>query len=461
MDKQQILVVDDDESITFSLKIFLGKAGYRVDTTASGLEAWNLIETKQYPLILSDISLPGMTGKEILKKVKTRGIDCELILFTGYGSVRDAVDCIKNGAYDYFIKPVDNDKLLMAIERALEHKALRDENRGLRKKLGKNYDKQIVFCSKTMEDLLNKAKIAAETGATILITGTSGTGKTRLAKYIHNHSKKRDQPFVEVSCGVLSENLLESELFGHKKGAFTGAVSDKKGKFEAAKDGTIFLDDINSASMGLQTKLLRVIEQKIFEPVGDTRTLETNARVIAATNHDLLELSEKKVFREDLFHRLNVISFGIPSLRERKEDIPVLIHHFMANSSDKYLKPIKMIDENVLVSLSEYSWPGNVRELENIIERAVIFSQNNEIKMSDIPEYIVSNKKTKEDEVLTKGSLKLSRVSAMFEKVHILRVLKMNHSNRNKTAESLGISRATLFNKMKKYDMLGNNEQKM
>ncbi len=394
-----------------------------------------------------------MNGKEILTRIKGQKLACELILFTGYGSVPDAVQCIKKGAYDYFLKPVDNDKLLVVVQRALEHKALRDENQGLRKKLRQTRHPQMVFCSKKMQHLLNKAKIAAETNVTILITGESGTGKTHLANFIHDHSKKKLKPFVEVSCGALSENLLESELFGHKKGAFTGAHTNRKGKFEAAKDGTIFLDDINSASLGLQMKLLRVIEEKVFEQVGGTETCETDARVIAATNYDLLKLSKKELFREDLFHRLNVVSLEIPSLKDRKEDIPSLIHHFVTRCSNKYEKAIKKIDDSALRILWDYLWPGNVRELENVMERAVIFSQDNEIKTSDILQYVSNNGTTIPGLAVNESDFTLSRVAEKYEKMYILKVLQMNHDNRNKTAQVLGISRATLFNKMKKYGM--------
>jgi DNA-binding NtrC family response regulator len=458
MHKEHLLVIEDDKVVSFSLKHFLQDSGYRVDTMASGIEGWNLIKTKRYPLILSDINLPGMDGIEILDKIKEEKVTSELILFTGFGTIQNAVDCIKKGAYDYLTKPIDNDRLLVAIRRALEHKALKDENRGLREKLAKTSQAQIVFRSKKMQELLDKAKIVAQTNVTILITGESGTGKTLLAKFIHNHSKKRLRPFVEVSCGALSENLLESELFGHKKGAFTGAVSNKKGKFEASKDGTVLLDDINSASTGLQVKLLRVIEQKVYELVGDTQTRKTDARIIAATNKDLLGLCERRLFREDLFHRLNVVSFEIPSLRERKEDIPVLIQHFFTRCSNKYDKAINTINDSVLRILCDYSWPGNARELENTIEQIVIFSQNNRIQRSDLPKYILNSTRSDKTAIINDDDLNLSRVTEKLEKLHILKVLEKNSGNRNNTAKVLGISRATLFNKMTKYGILGNKK---
>ena len=379
MNSGRLLVVEDDKVVAVSLKMFLENLNFQVDSTPNGTEAWELIQSRSYEIILSDINLPGLHGKEILNLIKQHGIDVELILFTGYGSVSDAVECIKRGAYDYFTKPIDNERLSLSIRHALERKALRNENKGLRHELDKSSSSHVYFRSKSMELLVQKAHIAAETEATVLITGDSGTGKTLLAKFIHDCSKKAGQPFVEVSCGALSEGLLESELFGHRKGSFTGADRDKKGRFEAARDGTVFLDDINSASIGMQAKLLKVIEEKTFERVGDTRPMHTAARVVAATNRDLRELSKKSLFREDLFHRLNVVSLSIPKLNERKEDIPILVQQFLEKFSRKHKRNVKKFDEWVLPALCHYNWPGNVRELENVMERAIIFCREGEI----------------------------------------------------------------------------------
>lgn len=451
MHGRRLLVAEDDKVVCYSLRVLLESAGYEVDLASNGIDAWNLIKRHKYPLVLSDINLAGVDGREILDRTKRYDLDCDLILFTGYGSVADAVECIKKGAHDYFTKPIDNDKLLAAIQRVLERKALKAEALGLKRQFGKKGYPDLVYRSRTMEELLRKARIVAKTDATILITGQSGTGKTRLAKYIHSNSKKKEHPFVEVSCGALTESLLESELFGHKRGAFTGADKDKIGKFESAAHGTIFLDDINSASLGLQIKLLRVIEEKVFERVGDTKTIRAHARIVAATNKDLRELSKQDKFREDLFHRLNVVSLRIPNLQERKEDIPVLIEYFLHSSSNKYQKPIVSTAQDVREALCDYHWPGNVRELENVIERAVIFSQNGTLKISDIPGYITNDRGLS---TLSEGNLNLSFVLEKYEKIHIARTLELNHGNRNRTAKQLSISRATLFNKMKKYGFL-------
>ncbi len=448
MNSGRLLVVEDDKVVAVSLRMFLENLNFQIDVAASGTEAWELIQSRSYKIILSDINLPGLHGKEILKLIKQHGIDVELILFTGYGSVSDAVECIKRGAYDYFTKPIDNERLSLSIRHALERKALRDENKGLRHELDKSNSHHVFFRSKSMELLVQKAGIAAETEATVLITGDSGTGKTLLAKVIHGCSKKASQPFVEVSCGALSEGLLKSELFGHRKGSFTGADRDKKGRFEAARDGTVFLDDINSASIGLQAKLLKVIEEKTFERVGDTKPMYTAARVIAATNRDLRELSGKGLFREDLFHRLNVVSLAIPKLNERKEDVPILVQQFLQKFSRKHKRNIKKFDEWVLPALCNYNWPGNVRELENVMERAVIFCRGAEIRLSDLPEEISGLGKGLD---LQTPKMNLSEALQKFELHIISQTLEVNKGNRDKTAKDLGVSRATLFNKMKRH----------
>lgn len=455
---RHLLVVEDDKLVRFSLKVLLESEGFYVDVASNGDDAWNLLVSKNYSMVLCDINLPGKDGREILEQTRANGIETDLLLFTGYGNISDAVECIKNGAYDYFTKPIDNDRLIATIRRALARKGRvrskrsGSENAPACEPFPCEACTSMRFKSKVMKDLYRNAGIAAKTEANILITGRSGTGKTMLAKLIHSQSSRRSNPFVEVSCGALSENLLESELFGHKKGSFTGAASDKVGKFEAARDGTVFLDDINSASVGLQVRLLRIIEEKVFERVGDVRTIHTNARIVAATNQDLLELSRNMLFREDLYHRLNVIGLELPSLRERKEDIPVLVDHFIERSSIKHKKVVAAIRPDALDALVQYDWPGNVRELENIIERAVIFSRESEIGCTDLPRHIAG--KGKSEPPRPEKVLELSAAIHKYEKIHIFEALQVNMGNRMKTAISLGISRATLFNKMRKHGLI-------
>ncbi len=454
MVKEKLLVVEDDQIVAFSLRAFLEEEGYEVDITDNGTDAWELVKKNHYPLILTDINLPGLTGKQILENIKKYALDCELIIFTGYGSVGDAVECIKKGAYDYFTKPINNDKLLVSIKRALEHCALRRENIKLKEELSNGKGGSIIYHSKEMEEIINKARTVADTDATVLITGESGTGKTLLAKYIHENSKRAKYPFVEISCGALSETLLESELFGHKRGAFTGAHYDKKGKFEVANKGTIFLDDINSASLSFQTKLLRIIEERVFERVGEIKTRKSSARIITATNLDLREESKKGNFREDLYYRLNVVNLELPPLRSRKEDIPFLIHHFITKTSIKYRKKIEKIDNEAFHLLCSYQWPGNIRELENTIERLVIFSTGNTINHTDIPEYIIEKLEQSKTMNSKTDDQSLSKAIEEHEKLHIMKVLEMTKGNRYEAAKILNVSRATLYNKLKKYNLL-------
>ncbi len=450
MMSKEILLIEDDETVSFSLEILLKESGYLIDTAKDGMLGYELARKNQYPVILCDIDLPGMDGKQILEKLKGEGTESQLILFTGFGNINDAVECIKNGACDYFLKPVDDDKLLISIRRAFDRALLMDENRGLKKQLNAVNQCQVVYRSKIMEHILKQARLAADTDATVLITGKSGTGKTMLAKYIHLNSRRSSGQFIEVSCGALSENLLESELFGHKKGAFTGAHADKQGKFEASMGGTIFLDDINSSSLGFQTKLLRVIEEKVFERVGDNQTIAADVRIIAATNVDLMELSGQGNFREDLFHRLNVVGFEMPSLRNRAEDIPALIHEFVRKFSLRHQKNISGVEDNALEILLNYSWPGNIRELENVIERAVIFAQGGELKVSDIPGSLKRNR-IEEMPAVHCAEPNLTKALNEFERSHIAKVLQMAQGSRSRAAELLDVSRATLFNKIRKH----------
>ena len=457
MDGGKLLLVEDDNIVCYSLKMFLENQGLPVDVATHGDEAWKLIKERHYPVVLSDINLPGMNGKVLLSRIKQHGIDSDLILFTGYGSVSDAVECVKKGALDYFTKPIDNGRLLAAIKGALDRKIQWNVEPKNGQAEGLPF---IAFQSEKMRMLIEKARIAADTDATILIKGQSGTGKTLLASFIHHNSNRARQPFVEVSCGALSEGLLESELFGHRKGSFTGADRDKKGKFEVAKEGTIFLDDINSASLAMQIKLLRVIEEKTFERVGETETRYTGARVIAATNRCLKTLSEKELFREDLYHRLNVISLEIPSLNERKDDLPTLVRHFIQKFARKHKRSVKMVDERTLFVLRNHNWDGNIRELENVIERAVIFSRGGEIRPTELHDVIGQNGGAQDRgaELECGPELRLVEALEKYEEDHIVKTLNLNDGNRYQTAKCLGVSRATLFNKMRKYGLMEKQE---
>jgi DNA-binding NtrC family response regulator len=443
-----ILIVDDEPLIRKSLYEILKIAGYDTHTASNAEEAIALFSTRSFDIVITDMKLPKMSGLELLGAVKKASPLTEVILITGYGSIETAVDAMKKGAFDYVTKPIVDDEIKILIEKIIEKKCLLEENRNLRQLASKN--KRHSFCGMTgnsvpMQTVYNLVESVADTNATILITGESGTGKGMVARAIHQcDSKRRDMPFVEVSCGALSETLLESELFGHIKGAFTGAIKDKKGRFEIANNGTIFLDEINTCSPNLQVKLLRILQDGGFERVGDTQTLKTNARVIVATNQDLEKLVEEGSFREDLYYRVHVIPLIMPPLRERREDIPLLVKHFIEVSNKKNNKKITDIDEDVKKLFMDHAWPGNIRQLENVIEGAVIMSRKTLITKDDLPKNFLKIK------AKTEGKSLQEELKEPAKEI-ILNALRESNGNHSKAAVNLGINRTTLYNKMKKY----------
>lgn len=443
-----ILVVDDEPLIRKSLYEILKIAGFDTHTAQNAEEALALFTARSFDIVITDMKLPKMSGLDLLGALKKTSPMTELILITGYGSIETAVEAMKKGAFDYVTKPIVDDEIKILIEKIIEKRCLLEENRNLRQLVSKN--KRSSFCGMTgnsaaMQTVYNLVESVASTNATILINGESGTGKGMVARAIHQcDPKRRDMPFVEVSCGALSETLLESELFGHVKGAFTGAIKDKKGRFEAANNGTIFLDEINTCSPNLQVKLLRILQDGGFERVGDTQTLKTNARVIVATNQDLEKLVEEGSFREDLYYRVHVIPLVMPSLRERREDIPALVKHFIAVANKKNNKNIDDIDEEVKKLFMNHHWPGNIRQLENIIEGAVIMSRKTLISKEDLPKNFDKLKGKAEGKSLQEELKEPA-------KEIILNALKECNGNRSKAAVNLGINRTTLYNKMKKY----------
>jgi len=448
--QKDILIVDDDELVCHSLKELLGMEGYEVDSTLDGLEALQKLQEAKYSLIISDIRMPTLDGIELLKEVRGKNLDSFLIFITGHGHIDGAVEAIKLGAYDYITKPIDDIRLKLTIKRALEQKHLLDSYQDLKKKIRPwELDDRIIVKDRKMVELLDLVQMVSETLATVLITGESGTGKSMLAKYIHRHSSRRNGPFVELSCGTLAETLLESELFGHVKGAFTGADRNKKGKFEEAQGGTIFLDDINCASPSCQIKLLRILQERTFERVGGNESLHTDVRIITATNTPLNLEVERKKFREDLYHRINVVSLYIPPLRERLGDIEPLVEYFIKRFNEVHHKQIRGITKNALQLCYNYHWPGNVRQLENVMERAVILSPGDYVIPESFPEELRSSTPLHEEA----RDLSLSAALAEAEKRIIFRCLKQHNWNRQLTAHVLGISRTTLFNKMRQYQI--------
>jgi two-component system response regulator HydG len=442
-------VVDDEESHRIMLRAVLQEEGYEVAEAADGPEAIRALEQEPFDLILLDIRMPGMDGIEALMEIRKISPYVPVLMMTAYASVKTAVDALKAGAFEYLIKPLDIDELKILIDKALEHYHLREENLALKERLGDRFDfSKMIGKSRKMVELFDLLAQVAPTDATVLILGESGTGKELVANALHHNSPRASQPFIKVSCAALPETLLESELFGHERGAFTGAVARREGRFWSAHRGSIFLDEVGEMSTTTQTKLLRVLQEKEFEPLGSTRTMKVDARVIAATHKDLEKEVREGRFREDLFYRLNVVPVSIPPLRERKEDLPSLAAHFLALYREKNQKEVKEISSKAMDLLVRYEWPGNIRELENCMERAVIVARGEMITPADLPPQIQALSGGKEDQ----GILFPSGISLQdAEKALILKTLEDTGGNRSRAAEILGINRRTLQIKLKEY----------
>ena len=448
---EHILIVDDEPLIRKSLNEVLRLEGYKVSMAASGNEALEKIKQNTVNIVISDIKMQGVGGIELLKVLKKENPKISVILITGHGNIETAVEAMKLGAFDYITKPLVDNEIKIIIQKIIEQRKLIEENISLKEELAevkRNSYGSMIGASSAMQKTYNMIETIAGTKATVLITGESGTGKRLVAMAIHQNDKiRKNNRFVEISCGALPENLLESELFGHIKGAFTGAIKDRKGRFELADKGTMFLDEIDSCSPALQVKLLRVLQEGEFENVGDTQTIKVDTRIIAATNQDLEALIKADKFRKDLFYRLNVISINVPPLRERKEDIPALVNHFIQKYNQKNNTKISEISKDLLDLFYGYNWPGNVRELENTIEHAVIISKSEKITRSHIPEHL--SLRERKNNIDTPKSLK--DIIAEPEKQVILTALNDSGWNKKRAAFALGINRCTLYNKMKRH----------
>lgn len=448
--KPEILVVDDDAAHRQMLETVLTAEGYHVAHAGDGQAAVNAVNEKFYDLVLLDIRMSRMDGIEALKQIKKLSPGIAIIIMTGYASVNTAVDALKSGAYDYLTKPVDMEELKLLISKTLRHCQLEEENRLLKERLGHRFDfSKIIGSSEPMIQLFDTLSLVAPSDATVLITGESGTGKELVANAIHHNSFRKDRPFIKVNCAALPETLLESELFGHEKGAFTGAIGRKHGRFRQAHTGTIFLDEIAEMPPTTQVKILRVLQEQSFEPLGSTQSVHVDIRVIAATNRVLEQEIEKGSFRPDLYYRLNVVSVNIAPLRERREDILLLADHFLKLYAEKNKRLIKAITPRAKDWLMRYNWPGNARELENVIERAVILSRADVINPDLLPPVMNPGDDEKhlyENNDFAAGSLK------EMEKQMIMRTLEETGGNRSKAAEILGISRRTLQLKLKSYE---------
>ncbi|OGP78751.1 MAG: Fis family transcriptional regulator [Deltaproteobacteria bacterium RBG_19FT_COMBO_60_16] len=438
-----ILVVDDEEIVRDSLGSWLEEDGYNVEAVESGKKALERLPAKVWDLMLVDLKMPGMDGIQLMEEVRKTHPEMLVIIMTAYATVDTAVKAMKKGAYDYFVKPFNPDDISLTIRKIVDHHKLVRENLFLRKELKKQYKlRDMISKNEKMLEIFDLARTVAKSSSTVLIQGESGTGKELLARAIHDESPRSEAPFISVSCAALTESLLENELFGHEKGAFTGANAIKRGKLELAQDGTLFLDEIGDISLKLQMDLLSVLEQRLFRRVGGSDLIAISSRILAATNRDLKRAIEEGRFRADLYYRLNVISIQIPPLRERREDIPLLVEHFIEKFNIEMGKQIRGVGEGAMRILMDNDWPGNARELRNVIERAVVVAKGNVITESDISLPSIVGRADHRAKSLEE-----------VEKEHIRVVLIENQWNIVRSAQTLGIDRVTLYNKIKKFDL--------
>ncbi|HAQ18292.1 MAG TPA: Fis family transcriptional regulator [Prolixibacteraceae bacterium] len=439
--KISILVVDDEESVRDSLFNWFIEDGYRVECAENASKALSMLESDNFDIILADIKMPGMDGLEMLKRIKTLRKDSIVIIMTAFATVDTAVQALKDGAFDYVTKPFDPDDLSHLIRNASKQISLLEENEILKEKVVSLENiEDLIGNSQAMQQVLREIESVAQSNASVIITGESGTGKELVARAIHANSPRKFFPMVSVHCGALSESLLESELFGHEKGAFTGAVYNRKGRFEMADSGTIFLDEIATISPKMQVELLRVLESKSFVRVGGNKEITSDFRVICATNRDLKTMVEKGIFREDLFYRLNVVNINVPPLRERIDDIPLLVEYFIRKYCTSMNRPPMTIEVAALKRLEEFPFPGNIRELENMIERAIVVGNGKKISLRDLPlgKTLVSTTVESLDDL---------------EKNHISQILSKYNWNISVSAKALKVDRVTLYNKIRKYDL--------
>ena len=449
----RILIVDDEKVQLEILEGFLVKQGYEATAAEDGQKALEKFKNGSFDLVLTDYRMPGMDGIQLLREVRRLQPEAVVVIMTAYGTVGTAVAAMKEGAYDYLTKPIDLDELLLLIQRVEREVGLDQENRELKEQLREKFKVDfIVSASRQMEEALNLVGRVSRSSATILILGESGTGKELIARAIHYSSPRADKPFVKVNCAALPENLLESELFGHEKGAFTGAVARRIGRFELADQGSIFLDEIGDLSPSLQMKLLRVLQEKEFERVGSNQTIRSDVRVIAATNRNLEEAIRKGTFREDLYYRLNVVTVSLPPLRERKEDIPLLVEHFLKKYNRENKKNVTSLSKEARDLLMHYDYPGNVRELENIVERAVVLCRGDALTTQDLP---LNLREGQAEAVLERdrGTQSLPDTLEEIERQLIVKALERSGGVQTKAAEELGISERVLRYKMKKYSL--------
>jgi DNA-binding NtrC family response regulator len=448
MAAERILVVDDEDNARRAIATILGEEGYEVAEASNGVDGLARISDFSPAVVLSDVRMPQMDGLTLLKKAREQGSDATFVMMTAFASVETAVEAMRAGADNYIVKPLDADAVLVILSKALEKRSLRREAESLRDQVRQRTRfHNIIGDSSQIQGVYDVVRRAAATRATVLILGESGTGKELIAQALHQESSRKDKPFIRVHCAALSENLLESELFGHEKGSFTGAVGRKEGRFELADGGTLFLDEIGEISAAVQVKLLRVLQQREFERVGGTQTIKVDVRIVAATHRDLTAEVKAGRFREDLFYRLNVVSLTLPPLRARKSDIPQLVSHFLEKYSESYGKEVKGLAPGTLQALLSHDWPGNIRELENAIERAVVLAQGPELTADDLPPVLRGPRPTGS----TSNHLIPGASMATIEREAILRTLEMVQGSTSRAAEILGISVRKIQYRLKEY----------
>ncbi|HUN64962.1 MAG TPA: sigma-54 dependent transcriptional regulator [Bacteroidota bacterium] len=440
----RILVVDDEEIIRESISFILKKEGYAVTEAANGKAAYEKFLAESFDLIVTDLEMPEMKGIELLDKITRVNAQSLVIIITAYGSLDTAIAALRKGASDYILKPLEFDELLVKIRRLLEYRKVMTENQILRREFHREYDfTKLVGHSPAMKRVIDTIQTVAGSDSNVLIFGKSGTGKELVARAVHFNSQRANAPFIAVNCGAIPETLIESELFGHKKGAFTGATSDKVGFFKAADGGTLFLDEISEMPIQLQVKLLRAIEQKEIVPIGTSQAMTIDVRLIASTNRDLLKEVEEGRFRKDLYYRLNVVPIQLPPLSERRDDIPLLVEHFVEKYKRQMRKNIQGVRKEVMLLLMQHEWKGEIRELENIIERAVIFCKEDFIALQDLPEFLHAESRIQEN------GTSLENAMNDFERQYILSVLRRHNFEKEQTAQELKISLPTLYRRIK------------
>ncbi|MDC0681050.1 sigma-54-dependent transcriptional regulator [Sorangium atrum] len=448
---RRVLVVDDEENLRLVVRTFLKRDGYEVEAVSSGEEALAMVETFGPDVILTDVRMPRMGGLDLLATLKAKGNEATVIVMSAYGNVDLAIEAMKAGAYDYIQKPFKAEEVLLTLRKAEEREALRRENRVLRQEIRReNLFEELLAKSPPMQVIFKTIAKVADYKTTALITGESGVGKELVARAIHRRSSRRGGPFVAVNCGAIPENLLESELFGYKRGAFTDAVNDRAGLFEQANHGTLLLDEIGELPLALQVKLLRVLQEETLRRLGDSKDIKVDVRILAATHRDLMAETQAGRFREDLFYRINVLPIAIPPLRERREDIPILMDHFLARNNARFGINIRGFEPEARRLLLEYRWPGNVRELENTVERAMVLCEGERIGEADLPERIREARDPIQMQ-LTSGELSIKKTSRVIEEILIRRALQKTKGNRTKAAEVLEISHRALLYKIKDY----------